>query len=642
VAPSISGTAQQGYTLAASAGTWSYAPNAYAYQWQDCSGGGTGCEAITGATSSDYVVGATDLGHTIAVTLSAINAGGAGTALSAPTAVVPVAAPANTTIPSISGTAQEGQSLSSLSGDWSGLPSDFSYQWEDCNGGGTGCEGIAGATASGYDASTGDVGDTLRVVVTATNAGGDGTARTAPSAVVEPAAPLDEQLPAISGVMAQGKVLTGSHGTWSGSSIGYTYQWKQCSSAGSSCAAILGAITSGYVAAGRDVGDTIRLVVTASNAGGSAAASSRAGALVLPAAPLDSLPPAIVGTAQEGQTLSASPGTWSGPSPAYGYQWEDCNGAGTGCEAITGATASSYVAAAGDVGDTLAVELTATNTGGTGAAVSGPSAVIAPAAPVDEVLPLISGTAQQGQTLSASTGTWSGPPTAYSYQWQDCWVADAICMAIVGDANASSYVVAPSDIGAAIGVVVTATDAGGATTAVSSPTAAAVVAAPANTVAPTISGTAQQGYTLSASAGLWTNAPTAYEYQWQDCDGMGANCVSIAGAITSSYVLAAADVGATISVVVTAGNAGGAGAATSSQSLVVAPTEAMGTLAPGVVFGIPSRGRTLSAVTCCSPVRGRRTGVPTVDMPVALTIVAWPAAVPGIRRPLAPRRATFR
>jgi hypothetical protein len=76
--------------------------------------------------------------------------------------------------------------------------------------------------------------------------------------------------------------------------------------------------------------------------------------------------------------------------------------------------------------------------------------------------------------------------------------------------------------------------------------------------------------------------------------------------------------------------------------LVVAPTEAMGTLAPGVVFGIPSRARTLSAVTCCSPVRGRRNGVPTVDMPVALTIVAWPAAVPGIRRPLAPRRATFR
>ena len=92
---------------------------------------------------------------------------------------------------------------------------------------------------------------------------------------------------------------------------------------------------------------------------------------------------------------------------------------------------------------------------------------------------------------------------------------------------------------------------------------------PANTALPVVSGIAQQGQRLTASNGSWTNSPTAFAYQWEDCDSSGANCGSIAGATTSGYTLVSGDVGHTIRVVVIASNAGGQGAATSGQTATV-------------------------------------------------------------------------
>ena len=50
-----------------------------------------------------------------------------------------------------------------------------------------------------------------------------------------------------------------------------------------------------------------------------------------------------------------------------------------------------------------------------------------------------------------------------------------------------------------------------------------------NTSPPTISGTAQDGQTLSASTGSWSGSPTSYAYQWQRCDSSGANCANVSG-----------------------------------------------------------------------------------------------------------------
>jgi hypothetical protein len=95
-------------------------------------------------------------------------------------------------------------------------------------------------------------------------------------------------------------------------------------------------------------------------------------------------------------------------------------------------------------------------------------------------------------------------------------------------------------------------------------------AAPVNTTAPAIAGTATQGQTLSANTGTWSGSPVGYSYQWQDCDGSGTGCANIGGASSSSYTLTAADVAHTIRVVVTASNAGGATAASSLQTAIVA------------------------------------------------------------------------
>jgi hypothetical protein len=114
-----------------------------------------------------------------------------------------------------------------------------------------------------------------------------------------------------------------------------------------------------------------------------------------------------------------------------------------------------------------------------------------------------------------------------------------------------------------IGVGVTA----GYTTAVAAHIGAQL--APITVSPPTITGTAQQGQTLTATAGTWTAADATFGYQWQHCDAAGANCVDVPGATTQTYAVTAADVGTTLHVVVTATNRFGSAPAPSAQTAVV-------------------------------------------------------------------------
>src|SRR4030095_216657 len=76
--------------------------------------------------------------------------------------------------------------------------------------------------------------------------------------------------------------------------------------------------------------------------------------------------PTIGGTTQQGQTLNASTGSWSGTTPiSYAYQWARCNSSGAACAPVSGATSSSYLLGSADVGSTMAVSVTASNTAGT-------------------------------------------------------------------------------------------------------------------------------------------------------------------------------------------------------------------------------------------------------------------------------------
>ncbi len=179
-APSISGSAVAGDRLDESTGVWSNAPVIYRYQWEDCNSSGLACAMITGATQRSYELTSTDVGHTVVVTETAQNSGGTAAAVqSSPTAVVTLPpVPVSSSSPTISGTAKVGQTLTEGHATWSNGPTSYAYKWEDCNSAGASCAVIGGATSQTYVVGSSDVGHTIEVSETASNAGGAGNAAT--------------------------------------------------------------------------------------------------------------------------------------------------------------------------------------------------------------------------------------------------------------------------------------------------------------------------------------------------------------------------------------------------------------------------------------------------------------------------------
>ena len=192
--PQIFGDPQQGQSLVAETGSWSPAPSAYAYQWERCNAAGGGCVAIPGATAPAYAVTAADDYRQLAVSVSASDSDGATTALSPGSGVVLDAngyasqpeGPAliSGSLPTISGTARQGDTLSAQSGSWAGGPLIYAYQWQRCDSYGLGCAAIAGAAGDSYKLAGGDVASRLRVLVSASGPGGTSQAASEPSALI--------------------------------------------------------------------------------------------------------------------------------------------------------------------------------------------------------------------------------------------------------------------------------------------------------------------------------------------------------------------------------------------------------------------------------------------------------------------------
>jgi hypothetical protein len=112
----------------------------------------------------------------------------------------------------------------------------------------------------------------------------------------------------------------------------------------------------------------------------------------------------------------------------------------------------------------------------------------------------------------------------------------------------------------------------------------AALAPPVNSTPPTISGTAREGSTLSATPGSWSEEPTSYKYKWRRCDARGAHCKAIEKATATTYIVQAADVGHTLRVYVVARNAAGHSKAARSAATAVVTGNGAGTLHYEYVF----------------------------------------------------------
>jgi hypothetical protein len=281
--------------------------------------------------------------------------------------------------------------------------------------------------------------------------------------------------------------------------------------------------------------------------------------------PVDTALPAIAGTAAVSHTLSTTAGTWSGSPTRYSFQWQRCSSAGAGCMDIPDATGADYTLTAADGGQTVRSTVSASNANGVADYVdSAVSAVVVPL-PATTVAPAESGVAAVGRTLSTTSGTWNGV-MSFAYQWLRCDASGNNCAAIPGETDAT-YEIGTADGGHTIQARVSATNPAGTTAALSNHTAI-VLAKPASTHKPRISGKAKSRHTLKANAGAWSGSPT-FAYQWLRCNAKGARCVAIHKASKPSYRVTKRDVGHRLRVRVTGRNGAGKTVALSNATAKV-------------------------------------------------------------------------
>lgn len=269
VAPVISGTNTFGSTLTTTNGTFTgTAPLTYTYQWL------RGGSPISGETAQTYVIGASDSLAAITCEVKATNTYGFDSEVSN-TITVQDFAPINTVAPTVSpsGTQVTGTLITANVGTWTGVaPITYEYKWTR-NG-----VAISGATASTYTIQVADDLATIRVEVKGTNAYGV-SAYIASSNSVNA---VNSIVPTITSATISGTAVVGQTLTASANGVtGYptptlSYQWKRG-------ATNIGTNASTYTLVQADAGNTsnITCVVTATNAGGSANATSNQIAQIL-------------------------------------------------------------------------------------------------------------------------------------------------------------------------------------------------------------------------------------------------------------------------------------------------------------------------------------------------------------------------
>ena len=568
----------------------------FSYQWVRHDQATNTDTDIQGATGPTYPVTREDRDRAIKVRVDFTDDGGNHETLTSFALLVlpPVNTPA-TGPPSISGTAQVGQTLTadtSVIADADGLDNvAYSYQW--IRNDGTSDTDILDATDSTHTLAAADEGQTIKVRVSFTDdADNEETLTSAATDEVAAGAPTDPpgRPRNLTGTANPDGTVTLSWDAPNDDSVtGYQILRRRPGEGEQTLLVHVndtGSTATEYT--DNDVAPDVRHAyrVKAINALGLSRQSNFVG--VTPTQPAQNSPatgaPTISGAAQVGETLTADTSgiadTDGLTNVSYSYQWVVSDG-GTDLD-ITGATDSTYTLVAVDQGLTIKVKVSFTDDAGNGETLTSATTAAVEAAPTSNNpatgAPTIRGTARVGETLTADISGIADDDglnnVSYSYQWVRNGGTD------IQNATGSSYALVDADEGRTIKVEVNFTDEAGNEESLTSAVTAAVAARP-NTPAtgvPTINGTAQVGETLAADTSGIADADgltnVAYSYQWLADD------VAIQGATDSSYTLGSSDAGKAMKVQVSftddAGNAESLTSVATNEVTNAGPTEPPG------------------------------------------------------------------
>jgi hypothetical protein len=339
---------------------------------------------------------------------------------------------------------QQGQTLTASAGAWDGNPTAFAYQWRRCNAAGSGCAAISSAASTAYVATTGDIGSTLQVAVTATGPGGTTATTSPPTLVVQAGAPSTTF-----GKTAAGGAVDPGDANWERVNLAKLAQagavtkltiYLQRLNPGAQ-------VLQGVLYADQGGSPGTLLAVSSPVTFGSSAASGWYDLPFSAAVPLQA------GTYWMGLLTG-------GTGDVFALRYDDSTAGSSAVAPQSYANGPLNPFGSARL-DAEQMSIYATYNG------PPPPPPPPPAAPVNTALPSINGTAQQNATLTASPGSWTNSPTSFAYQWKRCTPS---CASITG-ATAATYVLGAADVVATIVVAVTASNAGGATTATSAPTA---------------------------------------------------------------------------------------------------------------------------------------------------------------------------
>ncbi len=603
--PAVSGSATQGQTLTASGDAITDADGlgTISWQWQRKTADGSWTD-ISGANAAAYKLTEADVGSLIRAVASYTDGHGAReTVPSAATATVANVNDAPEGTPAVSGSATQGQTLTASGDaitDADGLGT-ISWQWQRKTADGSWTD-ISGANAAAYKLTEADVGSLIRAVASYTD--GHGARETVPSAATATVANVNdapEGTPAVSGSATQGQTLTASGDAITDADGLGTISWQwQRKTADGSWTDISGANAAAYKLTEADVGSLIRAV--ASYTDGHGARETVPSAATATVANVNDAPegtPAVSGSATQGQTLTASGDaiTDADGLGTISWQWQRKTADGSWTD-ISGANAAAYKLTEADVGSLI--RAVASYTDGHGARETVPSAATATVANVNDApegTPAVSGSATQGQTLTASGDaiTDADGLGTISWQWQRK-TADGSWTDISG-ANAAAYKLTEADVGSLIRAVASYTDGHGARETV--PSAATATVANVNDApegTPAVSGSATQGQTLTASGDAITDADGlgTISWQWQRKTADG-SWTDISGANAAAYKLTEADVGSLIRAV--ASYTDGHGARETVPSAATATVANVNDAPEGTpaVSGSATQGQTLTA-----------------------------------------------